>query len=76
MLDIGGGYPGIERELHLFEKIAHVVNTSIDELFSNRDDLKLIAEPGQLVHKLYVILKYCIRSVLFSVLFLIGCSSN
>jgi ornithine decarboxylase len=50
-LDIGGGFPGLSVLQNgakiEFEEIASVVNKSIDEYFSDRKDLILIAEPGR-----------------------------
>lgn len=44
LIDIGGGFPGDSDEK--FDKMAQVINSSIDEFFSNID-IKFIAEPGR-----------------------------
>lgn len=44
LVDIGGGFPGDSDEQ--FEKMSHVLNSSIDEFFKDKD-IKFIAEPGR-----------------------------
>uniref|UniRef100_A0A1X7UHV9 Orn/DAP/Arg decarboxylase 2 N-terminal domain-containing protein n=1 Tax=Amphimedon queenslandica TaxID=400682 RepID=A0A1X7UHV9_AMPQE len=46
-LDIGGGFPGSDTELALFQEVASTINLSIGRLFSDRHDLNIIAEPGR-----------------------------
>ena len=48
-LDIGGGFPGITEDKNslCFEEFAGQVNIGLDEFFSSRKDLKIIAEPGR-----------------------------
>ena len=48
VLDIGGGYPGCEEEFDLLRNISKAINSSIVQLFSDREDLTVIAEPGML----------------------------
>ena len=46
-LDIGGGFPGYEKEGQVtFEDIVTEVNRGLDEFFPS-EDLKIIAEPGR-----------------------------
>jgi len=48
MLDVGGGFPGAEKESPIrFEEIAKVINENIDKYFNDVEDLKVIAEPGR-----------------------------
>lgn len=47
LLDIGGGFPGIDSDKVTFEKIAKTINDALDEYFSDIKDLKIIAEPGR-----------------------------
>lgn len=49
LLDIGGGYPGAHKSLHLFETITKEINESLDKWFSIDEypNLKIIAEPGR-----------------------------
>lgn len=49
LLDIGGGFPGIDDDEHIsFEAFATQINESICEHFSDMDDnFKVIAEPGR-----------------------------
>lgn len=44
IIDIGGGFPGDDD--NKFEQMTHVINSSINEFFSNID-IKFIAEPGR-----------------------------
>ena len=46
LLDIGGGFPGINNAKISFEETTKVINESLDEHFPN-DDIKIIAEPGR-----------------------------
>ena len=56
LLDIGGGYPGSKTSDHLFSKMAVCINRGL-ELFRDFPDLKVIAEPGELI-KLISILSW------------------
>lgn len=48
LLDIGGGFPGSEGATLTVDKIAEVVNASVDDLFhSTFENLHVIAEPGR-----------------------------
>lgn len=47
MLDIGGGFPGVDSAQVNFEDIAKKINEGLDEFFSDISDLKVIAEPGR-----------------------------
>lgn len=47
VLDLGGGFPGSSESSELFEKIAKVINTSLEEYFPVSDDVNVIAEPGR-----------------------------
>jgi len=54
IIDIGGGFPGIDDPKVSFESMAEVINKGIDELFENYQDLngdkekiKFISEPGR-----------------------------
>ncbi len=49
IIDIGGGFPGIDNATVSFESMAEVINQSIDEFFSDipEDSIKFIAEPGR-----------------------------
>jgi ornithine decarboxylase len=46
VIDIGGGFPGIDRDIK-FEDIAKRINDGIDEFFSEKGNIKFIAEPGR-----------------------------
>ena len=46
LIDIGGGFPGVDDPLVNFETMAQVINESIDELFEGQD-IRFIAEPGR-----------------------------
>lgn len=49
MIDIGGGFPGVDRDV-AFEDIAKQVNRGIEEFFGNElknDTVTFIAEPGR-----------------------------
>ena len=51
LIDIGGGFPGVDDSKISFTNIAQVINDSIDEFFPNNDDgtndITFIAEPGR-----------------------------
>ena len=48
IIDIGGGFPGINDSIITFEDIVLVINKSIDDLFYDKlDQIKFIAEPGR-----------------------------
>jgi diaminopimelate decarboxylase len=49
IIDIGGGFPGIDRDIH-FEDIAKRINDGMSDFFSDELDkgsIKFIAEPGR-----------------------------
>jgi len=47
LLDLGGGFPGVDTELISLEKIANIVNPLVDELFPRESGVRIIAEPGR-----------------------------
>jgi ornithine decarboxylase len=48
LLDIGGGFPGVETASGIsFRDIANVVNSAVDTIFSSHHNLRVIAEPGR-----------------------------
>jgi ornithine decarboxylase len=47
LIDIGGGFPGIDDTIINFESITNVINKSINEYFNDLPDIKFIAEPGR-----------------------------
>lgn len=47
LIDIGGGFPGIDDTKVSFESMAEVINNSIDELYGEDTPIKIIAEPGR-----------------------------
>ncbi|XP_013395990.1 ornithine decarboxylase, partial [Lingula anatina] len=47
LLDIGGGFPGFDQPEINFDEVTQTINTSLDELFPDDDDLRIIAEPGR-----------------------------
>ncbi len=47
LIDIGGGFPGIDDSKVTFESMAEVINNSIDELYGEDTPIKFIAEPGR-----------------------------
>jgi len=48
ILDIGGGYPGHEKESKIpFEEMAKAINEAIDTYFTDVPNLRIIAEPGR-----------------------------
>lgn len=46
LIDIGGGFPGIDDSIITFESITDVINKAIDEFFLEYE-VKFIAEPGR-----------------------------
>jgi len=46
IIDIGGGFPGVDDTVVNFEMMAQVINESIDDLFEDQD-IRFIAEPGR-----------------------------
>ena len=46
VIDIGGGFPGVDRDIK-FEDIAKRINDGITEFFSEKSNIKFIAEPGR-----------------------------
>ena len=46
-IDIGGGFPGVDDTKISFEAMAEVINNSINELFSDYNNINFIAEPGR-----------------------------
>lgn len=53
LLDIGGGYPGVQGSEQLFNKVAASINKGIEAYFSMEDfpNLSIIAEPGTYVSR-------------------------
>ena len=47
LIDIGGGFPGIDNAKVPFEEMADTINKSIDELFIDNLEINFIAEPGR-----------------------------
>merc|ERR1711915_362068 len=47
MLDIGGGFPGHEQGDISFAQISRYINSSLEEFFPDRKNLRVIAEPGR-----------------------------
>jgi ornithine decarboxylase len=51
LIDIGGGFPGVDDTKITFTNIAQVINDSIDEFFPNNEDgsndISFISEPGR-----------------------------
>lgn len=47
LIDIGGGFPGIDDSKVTFESMAEVINTAMDELYGEDTQIKFIAEPGR-----------------------------
>ena len=45
-IDIGGGFPGIDRDVK-FEDIAKQINMGITDFFADNVNIKFIAEPGR-----------------------------
>lgn len=50
ILDIGGGFPGIDDGVITFEQIANEINIALDEYFTDIHDLKIISEPGRFLN--------------------------
>jgi len=46
VIDIGGGFPGIDTEMVQFKDIAENINNGIDKFFSDKN-IEFIAEPGR-----------------------------
>ncbi len=46
LLDIRGGFPGVKGSKEVVQRVASVINTSLDSLFSGYTGLTVIAEPG------------------------------
>lgn len=47
VLDIGGGYPGVDGDVVTFESVAEIINASIASEFADVPDLRVFAEPGR-----------------------------
>jgi len=47
LLDIGGGFPGVDTEQVSFEEAAEQLNLGFEEFFPNQADIDIIAEPGR-----------------------------
>jgi len=50
IIDIGGGFPGIDTDELTFETIAKRINESLDEFFKEeieKEEIEIIAEPGR-----------------------------
>jgi ornithine decarboxylase len=47
LIDIGGGFPGIDNSDINFESITNIINDSINQLFNEMNEIKFIAEPGR-----------------------------
>jgi diaminopimelate decarboxylase len=47
LIDIGGGFPGIDDTKVCFESMTEVINSAIDELYGEDTTIKFIAEPGR-----------------------------
>ncbi|XP_041362048.1 ornithine decarboxylase-like [Gigantopelta aegis] len=47
LLDIGGGFPGVDTTEISFKEIADVLNTALDKYFPEGAGVKIIAEPGR-----------------------------
>ena len=47
LLDVGGGFPGNNDTLDVFVRYCEVIKNGLEELFSGRPDLRVIAEPGR-----------------------------
>lgn len=47
LLDIGGGFLGVDNDSIKFCDIADVINNAIDKYFGGYDNIKVIAEPGR-----------------------------
>ena len=47
LIDIGGGFPGIDNAEPTFEEFANAVNESIKKHFGENEDLRIMGEPGR-----------------------------
>jgi len=47
LLDLGGGFPGVDTAQISLEKIASLVNPLLDEMFPRESGVRIIAEPGR-----------------------------
>jgi ornithine decarboxylase len=47
LLDIGGGFPGVDTPKTSFKDIANIINSAIATHFGSYPDLRVIAEPGR-----------------------------
>lgn len=47
LLDIGGGYPGVETEPITFKMVAESLSTALDKFFPPESGIRIIAEPGR-----------------------------
>ena len=48
-MDIGGGFPGTDREIPLVTAIAASVNSAVQDMLADFPDLEVIAEPGRIL---------------------------
>jgi ornithine decarboxylase len=66
LVDIGGGFPGDSDEN--FDKMAHVINASIDEFFKDIE-IRFIAEPGRyFVTSAYILITSVINKKVLKIL--------
>ncbi|XP_053389702.1 ornithine decarboxylase-like [Mercenaria mercenaria] len=49
LLDIGGGFPGVQNTSDFFREITNVVNETLDDIFPPAEGVDIIAEPGRYV---------------------------
>lgn len=65
ILDIGGGFPGIDSAEPSFEEFAQTINKSIEKHFGDKINLKVIGEPGRFFAEecLYIVTKVVSRQV-------------
>lgn len=47
LLDLGGGFPGVDSDQISLEKIAGIVNPLLEEKFPRESGIRIIAEPGR-----------------------------
>lgn len=47
LLDIGGGFLGIDNDQITFQQVAETINNSIDKYFGGFNNINVIAEPGR-----------------------------
>lgn len=47
LLDLGGGYPGSNDLMHLFDTVSEEINRTLDALFPPETNVRIIAEPGR-----------------------------